>query len=140
MDIYRFISAVFSQYLQSETLSLNEVSKEFLGDKKKEFKFEHSSKIQTSEGWEKYYEYNLHDSVLTLNLFEKFWPDMLEFSKITNEPIHEISRAGLSRYVESFILHNLYKFNEIPEKKPTYDEINSRQRSEREESRRRGAV
>jgi DNA polymerase elongation subunit (family B) len=122
IDLLKFIRTTYAQYMQSETLSLNEVSKEFLGDTKKEFKIEHSSKLK-EKNWEDYYEYNLHDSILTLQLFEKFWPDLQEFSKVIKEPIFEISRNGLSKQIESYILHNLEKYNEIPEKRPGRDEI-----------------
>jgi len=128
VDILKFIRTAYAQYMKSETLSLNEVAKEFLGDTKKSFEHKHSSKIKSDE-WEKYYEYNLHDSILTLQLFNKFWPDILEFSKTIQEPVFEISRAGLSKYVESYILHNLEKFNEIPEKRPGYEEIGQRKSS-----------
>jgi len=122
IDILRFIRTAYAQYMKSETLSLNEVAKEFLGDTKKDFKIKHSSKLD-SKNWIDYYEYNLHDSVLTFQLFEKFWPDLLEFTKVTKEPVFDLSRAGLSKYVESYILHNLNRFNEIPEKHPHRDEI-----------------
>ncbi|MFH1430917.1 MAG: DNA-directed DNA polymerase, partial [Nanoarchaeota archaeon] len=125
VDILRFIRTAYAQYMKSETLSLNEVAKEFLGDTKKDFKIKHSSELD-KEDWLKYYEYNLHDSVLTLELFKKFWPDLLEFSKVIQEPVFEISRNGLSKQVESYILHNLKKFNEIPEKRPGHDEIKNR--------------
>jgi DNA polymerase Pol2 len=114
--------------MQSETLSLNEISKEFLGDSKLNFKLKHSSKIKEEE-WTKYYEYCLQDSDLTIRLFKKFWPDISEFTRSVQEPVFEISRAGLSRYVESYILHNLEKFNEIPEKKPMHNEIGQRRES-----------
>ncbi len=129
IDLLKFIQTAYAQYMQSETLSLNEVAKEFLGDTKKEFKIKHSSKLDGKD-WEEYFEYNLHDSVLTFNLFEKFWPDMVEFTKVVQEPIFEVSRAGLSKYVESYILHNLEKFNEIPEKRPGHEEIGERRISE----------
>ena len=32
----------------------------------------------------------------------------------------------MSKNVESYILHNLKEFNEIPEKRPTHDEISER--------------
>ena len=127
IDILKFIRTAYSQYMRSETLSLNEVAKEFLGDTKKEFKIKHSSKLDEKD-WKKYYEYNLHDSVLTHGLFEKFWPDLLEFSKVTQEPVFNVSRNGLSKYMENYILHNLEKFNEIPEKRPGYNEISERKR------------
>jgi len=132
VDLLRFIETAYSQYMQSETLSLNEVANEFLGERKKEFELKHSSKIKEGE-WEKYFEYNLHDSFLTYELFKKFWPDMMEFSRVMQEPIFDISRNGMSKNVESFILHNLQKYNEIPEKRPTYDEIGERRVREKYE-------
>ena len=125
IDILKFIRTAYAQYMKSETLSLNEVAKEFLGDTKKNFKIKHSSQLNENN-WKEYYEYNLHDSFLTFQLLEKFWPDLKEFVKVTQEPIFELSRAGLSRYVESYILHNLERFNEIPEKRPYNPEMSDR--------------
>lgn len=132
IDLLKFIRTAYAQYMKSETLSLNEVAKEFLNDTKKNFKFEHSSKIN-GDKWCEYYEYNLHDSVLTFRLFEKFWPDLFEFVNVTKEPAFDLSRAGLSKYVESYIIHNLERFNEIPEKRPYSEEISKRKNSERVE-------
>ncbi len=132
VDILRFIRTAYSQYMKSETLSLNEVAKEFLGDTKKEFALKHSSELKEKD-WKEYYEYNLHDSVLTLGLFEKFWPDILEFSRVIQEPAFDISRNGLSKQVESYLLHNLEKFNEIPEKRPGHPDIAERRSSKRVE-------
>jgi DNA polymerase elongation subunit (family B) len=123
IDLIKFIQTAYAQYMQSETLSLNEVAEEFLGNRKKDFKFQHSSKI---DDWKNYFEYNLHDSVLAYDLFHKFWPDLLEFTRTIQEPVFDVSRAGLSKYVESYVIHNLERFNEIPEKRPTYDEIRDR--------------
>lgn len=125
LDILKFIRTAYSQYMQSETLSLNEVSNEFLGERKKDFKIKHSTKLEHDD-WKNYFEYNLHDSVLVFRLFEKIWSDLIEFSKIMQEPISEVSRNGMSKNVESFIIHNLEKFNEIPEKRPTHEEISDR--------------
>ena len=125
IDILKFIRTAYAQYMKSETLSLNEVAKEFLGDKKMDFVFKHSSKIKDDE-WDKYFKYNLHDSILVYDLFNKFWPDILEFSRTIQEPVFDVTRAGLSKFTESYILHNLSKFNEIPEKRPGYDEIGKR--------------
>ena len=132
IDLMKFIQTAYSQYMQSETLSLNEVSREFLGDTKKDFKFKHSSKIKKEE-WDSYFEYNLHDSVLAYGLFQKFWPDMLEFTRIMQEPIFSVSRNGMSNNVEDYIMHNLGRFNEIPEKRPIHDEISARMRREKYE-------
>ena len=113
--------------MKSETLSLNEVANEFLEERKKDFKIKHSSQIDDDD-WKKYYEYNLHDSVLTYQLFQKFWPDISEFTRVIEEPTFDVSRYGLSKQIESYILHNLEKFNEIPERRPGYNEISERKR------------
>jgi DNA polymerase I/DNA polymerase-2 len=127
LDLFKFIRTAYGQYMQSETFSLNEVAKEFLGDTKKPFKIQHSSKLPDSD-WQDYFAYNLHDSILVEKLFEKFWPDILEFSRVIQEPPADLTRAGLSKYVESYILHHLKKYNEIPEKRPTHDELGDRRR------------
>ena len=132
VDLLKFIRTAYSQYMQSETLSLNEVAHEFLGDEKKPFKHQHSSRLGDS-GWESYFEYNLHDSVLVYGLFDKMWPDILEFSRVMHEPVAEVTRNGMSKNVESFILHNLERFNEIPEKRPTNEEIGERRSKEKYE-------
>jgi len=132
VDLFRFIEAVYSQYLQSETLSLNEVASELLGESKLDFNHKHSSKIKKEE-WKDYFKYNLQDSLLTYKLAEKFKPDMLEFCKIIQEPLFNITRTSMSGLVESYILHNLDKFNEIAEKRPIHDEIEKRRRRKKYE-------
>ena len=132
IDLIKFIETAYSQYMQSESLSLNEVANEFLGEGKKKFEFKHSSKLESND-WEEYFEYNLQDSVLTYNLFKKFWPDMLEFSRVMQEPLFDVSRNGMSKNVEDYIIHNLNRFDEIPEKRPSYDEIGERRIREKYE-------
>jgi DNA polymerase elongation subunit (family B) len=132
IDLFRFIRVVYSPYLQSETLTLNEVSSELLGEKKVEWKHKHSSKLKSDE-WEKYFEYNLQDSVLAFKLAEKLWFDMLEFSRIVQEPLFDVCRDSMSNHVENYIIHNLNKFDEITEKRPVHDEIGARRSAERYE-------
>ena len=125
IDLLRFIRNAYSQYLQSETLSLNEVSHELLGEKKEEWTHKHSSKIKKHE-WEDYFSYNLQDSVLVYKLVEKMWPDLLEFTKIVEEPLFNISRNTMASNAEDYIIHNLEKYDEIAEKRPMHEEIGSR--------------
>ena len=132
IDLFRFINTVYSQYLQSETLGLNEVANELLGEGKKEFEFKKSDKIKQHE-WRDFFDYNLQDSILTFKLAEKFWPDMIEFSRIIQEPLFEITRDSMSQHVENYIIHNLSKYNEIIEKRPIHSEIGERQEREKYE-------
>ena len=132
LDLFRFIKTIYSQYLQSETLGLNEVASELLGEKKSDWQHIHSSKI-VGEKWNEYFEYCLHDSVLTYKLAEKIWPDLLEFTKIIQEPLFEVSRYSMSNHVEGYIIHNTEKFDEVIEKKPLSREIGERLEEEKYE-------
>lgn len=132
VDLFRFIETAYSQYLQAETLGLNEVASELLGEGKKDFEHKHSGKISHDE-WKSYFEYNLQDSMLTYKLAEKIWPDMLEFSRIVQEPLFDIARDRMSQLVENYILHNLNRFNEIAEKRALHDEIAGRRNREKYE-------
>ncbi len=125
IDLFRFIETAYSQYLQSETLGLNEVARELLGEGKKDFTFKHSTKIKQEE-WQEYFEYNLQDSQLTSKIAEKIWPDISEFSRIIREPVFDITRDGMSQLVENYVIHHLNDFNEIAEKRPLHDEIEKR--------------
>ncbi len=125
IDLYRFIDAVFSQYLQSETLSLNEVAKELVGEIKEDFDFSRLSDMRDLD-WRDFFSYNLQDSVVTYKLMGKVWPDILEFSRIVKEPVFDVTRDRMATHVENYILHNLDRFGEIAEKRPVYNEMNER--------------
>jgi len=125
IDLFRFIETAYSQYLQSETLSLDEVAGELLGEKKKEFDFSKLGKMKDKD-WKDFFAYNLQDALLTWKLAEKSWNDMQEFSRIMQEPLFDVARDRMAANVENYILHNLEKFNEIAEKRPLHDEIEKR--------------
>jgi len=133
VDLLKFIETVYSQYLQSETLSLNEVAKELLGEAKLEINHDKKTSEINGKEWEEFFEYNLQDSILTYKLFQKLWPAMLELTRIIQEPLFTINRQGMSGLVESYITHNLHRFNEITERKPIHEEIEIRRRREKYE-------
>jgi len=128
IDLYRFISAVYAQYLKSESLSLNDVAKELIGDQKEDFDFAKLNDIDklSEADWKKFYSYNLQDTKVTYDLFQKIWPDMYEFTSIIKEPLFNISRNRMASHVENFIIHNLDRFDEIAEKRPGPQEIGRR--------------
>ena len=81
IDLYKYINNIISPTLQSETISLNDVAKELIGEEKlkidlsgilKEMKEADKSKAKMSEvELRKFAMYNLQDSVITAKLFEK---------------------------------------------------------------------
>jgi DNA polymerase elongation subunit (family B) len=125
VDLYRFISAVFSQYLQSESLSLNDVAKELVGESKEDFDFSNLDKMN-DKLWREFFSYNLQDSVVTYKLAKKIWPDIYEFAMIVKDPLFDVTRNRMAALVEGYILHNLDRFNEIAEKRPIGEEIGRR--------------
>lgn len=125
IDLFRFIQTAYSQYLSSETLSLDDVASELLGESKLDFDFTKLSKMQEND-WRDFFEYNLRDSEVTWKLADSLWPDLLELTKVVGEPSFNVSRAGLSSLVENFIIHNLGRFNEIVEKRPEHNAIAER--------------
>jgi DNA polymerase I/DNA polymerase-2 len=136
IDLYKYINNIISPTLQSETISLNDVAREIIGEEKlkidlsgllKEMKEADKSKSRISDvEMRKFALYNLQDSVLTAKLFEKMWINIAELSRIVQEPLSDVSRTTYSNLVEHSILHNLKKFNEIAQSRPGYDEINER--------------
>jgi len=125
VDLYRFIDAVFAQYLQSETLSLNEVAKELIGEEKEDFDFVKLGNMKDGD-WRDFFSYNLQDSAVTYKLAQKIWPDVEEFCKIVKEPLFDVTRDRMSSHVENYLIHNLDRFGEIAEKRPLHNEIGER--------------
>ncbi len=133
IDLYKFVNNILSYSVQSETISLNDIAREFIGEEKLEIDLGKITKeIKNARGkieeieLKKFALYNLQDSVLASKLFEKLWTNISELTKLVKEPLYDVSRATYSSLVESNILHNLHRFNEIAESRPSYDEIQER--------------
>ena len=125
VDLYRFVDAVFSQYLQSESMSLNEVAGELVGARKEDFDFAKLSNM-TNDDWKDFFSYSLQDAVVTHKLALKLWPDVNEFCHIVKEPVFDVTRDRMATHVENHILHNLDRFDEIAERRPGHSESNER--------------
>ena len=130
IDLFKFVNNVISPSLQSETLTLNEVATELLGDKKLEINLGKINKeLKRTKGklkeaeWLRYSLYNLQDSILAAKLFEKLWPNISEMTRIVEEPVWLVSRSTYSNLVEHYIIHNIKPFNEIIKHRPTRDKI-----------------
>ncbi len=127
IDIFRFIERTYAQYMESESLTLDEVASELLGENK--LKMDHFSKKTEDildHEWEEFLKYNLQDTELTYKLFQKIWPDIVGFTHVMQEPLFDVSRDGMSQHVEDYLIHNLKKFNEIVETKPSHHQIAER--------------
>ncbi len=131
IDLYKFVNNTISYMLQSETLSLNDVASELIGEEKLKFDVKKTTKQIRKGGdidWKSYASYNLQDAIITYRLALKLWPNISELTKFIGEPLFNVSRASYSQLVENYILHNLREFNEIAQNRPTHDKIAERKK------------
>ncbi|MCK4714706.1 MAG: ribonuclease H-like domain-containing protein, partial [Candidatus Aenigmarchaeota archaeon] len=124
LDMYSFVRTVLSQKLKTETLDLNSVATELLGEKKHKVDWEDIWKMWDDGGdsLRKLVDYCLQDSVLTLKLTQKLMPLMFELTKLVGLPIFDISRVGMSQYVECHLMRHIHDEGEIAPNKPKRDE------------------
>lgn len=126
IDLFTFIRNIMADSLKTDSFSLKQVSKELLGLEKNEFDFRKLKEKWDNNDIEDLCEYNLKDSLLTLELCKKVLPNLEEMIKLIGLPPSEICRMKFSQLVEWHILKNLDKFNEIAPNKPDYREIKQR--------------
>ncbi len=128
VDIYKFVRRVVGRGLNTDSFTLDNVSKELLGESKKEVELK-----DIDEAWDKnhddlgqFCEYNLQDSVLAYKLCEKLFPNLEELVKIVGLTPYDVSRMGFSQLVEWFILRQAPEFNEIAMNNPHSKEVRQR--------------
>ncbi len=126
IDLFRFVENFVAPSLRSETLTLNEVALQLLGEEKLKIEIENIIKSSDHSELEKFAAYNLQDSILVYKIFHKLWPQMFELCKIIPEPLFNITRSSFSQLVEYYIMHNLKRFNEMLEHRPFLEVIEKR--------------
>jgi len=133
LDLYKFVNNIIAYVLKSETISLNDVAKELVGEEKLKIDLNKITKeLRETKGnleeaeLRKFCLYNMQDSVLTSKLFGQLWLNISAIAKIVNEPLFNASRASYSQLVEHYIIHHLKEFNEIIESRPISEEIGGR--------------
>ena len=121
VDLFKFIRNMLSYTLMTETLDLDSVANELVGEKKREGIDWHEIYKYWDEGDEKLkelVEYSMHDAKITLKLAEKLNPSILELSRIVGQPIFNVSRMRYGQCVEWFFAKNAHDFSELIPKKP----------------------
>ena len=132
IDLYDFISNVLGAQLQTETLSLDAVSAELLGDKKIEMEFE-----RIMEDWRekkdlaKLAEYCLKDSQLALRLGDYILPQVFGLSKLVGQMPFDVSRMMYSQLVEWFLSRRAFALDTIIPNQPKFAEIELRRQKPR---------
>ncbi|MBR9691873.1 hypothetical protein GOV06_03730, partial [Candidatus Woesearchaeota archaeon] len=135
LDIFKFVSKIMRRGLNTDSLSLNNVAAEILGEQKMEVDIENlAAAWDEGKDLDKFCKYNLKDADLTYNLSLKLFPNIEEMVKIVGLPIYDTIRMGFSQLVEWYILKQAKEFNEIAPNKPHHEEL-----SERREKKYKGA-
>ena len=134
LDTYIFIRNVLAPRLKTNSLSLDNVAEEMLGQKKLNLGvLPHEAWLDDSdENMNKFSEYNLLDSKLTYLLAEKILPIALQFSRFTGLPLFDVTRMRYGRLVEQFIIKSAIEQDRVIENRPSNDEIVRRRATQAE--------
>tara|TARA_Y100000310_G_C20681669_1_gene816350 strand:+ start:426 stop:2756 length:2331 start_codon:yes stop_codon:yes gene_type:complete len=134
VDAYIFIRNVLAPRLKTNSLSLDNVSEEMLGQKKIALGvLPHEAWLDKGdENMNRFAEYNLLDSKLTYLLMEKILPIALQFSKFTGLPLFDVTRMRYGRLAEQFIIKSAIEQDRVIENRPSNEEISIRRSTQAE--------
>ncbi|MBI5354827.1 MAG: ribonuclease H-like domain-containing protein, partial [Candidatus Aenigmarchaeota archaeon] len=126
IDLYRFVSVVLASQMKSESLTLDAVSNELLGEKKMGMKYEDIRNAWiTGERINELCNYCLHDSYLTFSLSGLLLPQTFEIARIAGQPPFDTSRMTYGQLVEWFLMRKAYPKMMVPNR-PKYGDIEER--------------
>ncbi len=129
IDIYRFISVIMRATIKSDVMTLDAVANELLGERKKEMTWD-----QMKENWlhkknlDKFAEYCLHDSRLTLKLSNLILPNIFALSRLTGQVPGDVCRMTYGQLVESYAMRMASEMSIIIPNRPTREAIEERRK------------
>lgn len=127
LDLYEAIVNLFSGQIRTETYTLNEISKEVLGEEKIDFDFSNEDiDFNDKELMKKFIEYNRKDAELTYKLYKYFEGILVELAKITGMTLYEVSNSTYGILVENYLMIKAKQNNNIIPNLPKQDEIRKR--------------
>ncbi len=127
VDIYNFIARVLRDSLESETMTLDNVSKEILGEGKISMSWDQMKELwKEKKGLKKVADYCLRDSELVLKLSERILPQIYELSTLVGQNLFDVSRMSYSQLVEWLLVKKANEAGEMILNRPRYDEIRRR--------------
>ncbi len=127
IDLFNFVSNILSPRLETEVLTLGEVSSEILQDEKIEMQLE-----DIFESWRdgknlgKLAEYCLKDSELAFKLGEFLLPQIFELSRLIGQAPFDVSRMTYSQLVEWYLSKRAFALERVIPNQPKFDEIQKR--------------
>ncbi len=129
LDLYAFVSHVLGQGMDSETLDLDSVAEELLGENKDEMSWEEMKQNwENKENLEEFADYALKDSELTYRLGEQIVPQIMELARITGLTPFDACRLTYGQLTENYLIREAYERDILVENRPSQDKRRKRQR------------
>jgi len=129
LDLYPFISHVLSPGLDSETLDLDSVAEEMLGEKKNDLSWEEmKASWRDKEDLGAFADYALKDSELAYRLGKEIGPQILELSRITGLIPFDACRLTYGQLTENYLLREAHERDMLSRNRPSRDKRRNRRR------------
>jgi len=129
LDLYAFVSHVLGQGMDSETLDLDSVSEELLGENKDEMSWEEMKQNwEQKKNLEEFADYALKDSELAYRLGDQIVPQIMELARITGLTPFDACRLTYGQLTENYLIREAYERDIIVENRPSQDKRRKRQR------------
>ncbi len=126
IDLYTFVRNILAPYLKTETLDLNAVAKELIGEEKVQIGGMKGINQAWRNGDSELYHYSLQDARITYLLALELLPMIIELAKIVGLPIFDVARMTPSQLVEWLLIRRAYKQNMLVPNRPKEEEIAAR--------------
>lgn len=127
IDLFRYVENIMSRYLKSETLSLEKVATEVLGEGKADMKWQ-----DIKQAWEEEKDlydlvrYSLKDARLTYDLGKEILPQIFSLSRLSGLTSFDASRLTYGQIVENYLIREAFKDNRIVPNRPKRSLIQKR--------------
>lgn len=130
VDIFAFVSRLMFQQLQSEVLTLGEVSQELLGKTKVRHSLEELEKMWKNDrkAMEKYC---INDSRLTLALCENLITQIFALSRVSGQLPFDCSRMTFGALSEWYLMRKCRETRRVIPDSPHYRDVEARRAKER---------
>lgn len=129
VDLYSFVYNIMQENLSTEVLSLDRVSQELIGKRKKEMTWKQiADDWKSGKDMKEVADYCLWDSKLTLMLSKSILLQIKELCRVTGQTMFDVSRMTYAQLVEWLLMRRAFDIGEISPNRPKYDEVMKRRR------------
>ena len=128
LDLYQFVSNVLSASLKTNSLDLNSVAQELIGESKLKINWDDFFNNWKKGSINELIDYSINDSRVTYKLFDNLKALIFELTRLVNQPLFDVSRKTYSQLVEDYLMNRAQEFNELIPNKPSSNEVMSRRR------------